>query len=186
MKHRINPITKMCVACGLAVNQKTTTHCYGKPLKADIIKGIVEGRVDFVNGNWTVIADLNKQSKPKDQPKPEQKHDMKEFIEYVTSMLGDRIEFIEIGGDDQLDFSEEPEAPSSKEVTLTDGHLAFIMCTERDAYTPSEILDSREATQVYLELADLGLVYNCGQHIHLTPKGNQHLAKLLSIPVSVE
>jgi hypothetical protein len=62
MKHRINVLTGLCSKCGLSVSQKLTTECVGHQLRSDVIKLIVNGELDYANGNWINLK--LKQSKP--------------------------------------------------------------------------------------------------------------------------
>lgn len=50
MKHRINT-GGVCVNCGLDVDQKLTTTCFGKPLHKHSITEILAGRLDY-NRGW--------------------------------------------------------------------------------------------------------------------------------------
>ncbi len=61
-KHVISLVTRICRNCGLSADQKLTTHCCRKQLKASSIKLITEGKLDFNNDIWIDLRD--KANKP--------------------------------------------------------------------------------------------------------------------------
>lgn len=213
MKHRINAITKLCTQCGLAANQNTTTHCAGHQLRSDTIKSVINGNVDYINGGWiSLIKPMDSKPVIQQTPAAKSKvivagNPPTEIVQIIKSIFGEDavIEFDKENTDSEhLEVSEPEtigellnallsededkdeeldESIPENEVLLTDDEVAFMFCLVRDEFPNADILASREATAVYQSLVRKGLVVNCGSHAHLSPKGEQHIAKLLSIAV---